>query len=150
MDDVAQTVSPAGYIPNLVGIQMRNVQALFAAQQKLLEGLGMLAKEESQLMGSSLRRAFGTMQAASPPADVRGLIGTWIDDLKSSILDAQANSNAVSEIMMRSIGEVASSLQTRMMAALDEFKVLVVAGGPPVKVPDAASRAVVIARKTAP
>lgn len=139
----------AGYVSGLVGMQMRNMDAVATAQQKLLEGLGMLAKQQSQFMESSLRRAFDTNQAASPPADVRGLIGTRIDDLKSSILEAQARSNAVSEIMMRSLGEVAETLQTRMLAALDEFKALLVADVPSVTLPGAASPAVAIPRKTA-
>ena len=149
MSTTAPTAFPAGYVSGLLGMQMRNMEALSTAQQKFLEGVGMLAKEQSQFMESSLRRAFGTTQAASPPADVRGLIGTRIDDLKSSILEAQAGSNAVSEIMMRSLGDVAATLQTRMLAALDEFKALLVTDGPFVTLPGAASPAVAIPRKTA-
>jgi ssDNA thymidine ADP-ribosyltransferase, DarT len=124
MDNTVQWPSGTGFVAELVGMQMRNMRALSTAQQQMLDGLSMLAKQQLQTMDSSRRRAFGIGQATSSPFDLRALIGTRIDDLKSSILDAQANSNAASEIMARSLGEVASTLQTRMMAALDEVKAL--------------------------
>jgi hypothetical protein len=124
MDNMVQSPSGAWYVTELVGMQIRNMRALSAAQRQTLDGLSLLAKQQSQIMESSLRRTFGIAQAASSPSDFRGLIGRRINDLKASILDGQANSNAVSEIMARSLGEVASTLQTRMMTALDEFKTL--------------------------
>jgi len=143
---VAPTFFKAGYVPGLFGMQKRNMEALSAAQQQLLEGLGMLAKQQTQSMQTMLRQAFGTTQVTPQLGDVRGLIGTRIDDLKSSILEAQARSNAVSEIMMRSRGEAAGTLQTRMLAALDEFKALVVADGPSLTQPSAVSPPVRIKR----
>lgn len=122
MDNTVQSPHGMGCITELVGMQMRNMRALSTIQQQMLDGLSMLAQQLSQITASSLRRAFGTAQAASSPSDLRELVGTRIDDLKSSILDAQANSNAISEIMARSLGEAASTLQTRTMAALDECK----------------------------
>ena len=124
MDNAVQWRLGTGWVAELAGMQMRNMQALSTAQQQMLDGLSMVAKQQLQIMESSLRRTFGIAQMASSPSDLRELIGTRIDDLKSSILEAQANSNAVSEIMARSLGEVASTLQARTMVALDEVKAL--------------------------
>ena len=124
MENAVQWPFGVGCVTELVGMQMRNMQALSTAQQQMLDGLSMVAKQHLQIMESSLRRTFGIAQMASSPSDLRELIGTRLDDLKASILEAQANSNAVSEIMARSLGEVASTLQTRTMVALDELKAL--------------------------
>jgi phasin family protein len=124
MDNAVQWPFGTGCVTGLAGMQMRNMQALSTAQQQMRDGLSMVAKQQLQIMESSLRRTFGIAQTASSPPDLRELIGMRIDDLKSSILEAQANSNAVSEIMTRSLGEVASTLQTRMLVALDEVKAL--------------------------
>ena len=146
MDNAVQWPFGAGYVTELVSMQMRNMQALSTAQQQMLDGLSMVAKQQLQIMESSLRRTFGIAQMASSPSDLRELIGTRIDDLKASLLEAQANSNAVSEIMARSLGEVASTLQARTMAALDELKALLeqaVPDGVSLTRPDAASLRVV-------
>ena len=142
MENAVQWPFGVGCVTELVGMQMRNMQALSTAQQQMLDGLSMVAKQHLQIMESSLRRTFGIAQMASSPSDLRELIGTRLDDLKASILEAQANSNAVSEIMARSLGEAASTLQTRMMAALDELKALLeqaVPDGVPLTRPGAAS-----------
>ena len=124
MSDTSQTVIGLGYISNLIGIQMRNAQAISTAQQKMLEGLNMLSKQQAQIMEVLLRRAFDNTQATSSLAGVRDSIGARIDALKQLITETQANSNALAEIMMRNAGEVTSILQDRMMAALDEVKTL--------------------------
>jgi hypothetical protein len=49
------------------------------------------------------------------------LIGQ-IESLKTAILEGQANSNILSELAARSSGEVATVLQSRMIAALDEIR----------------------------
>lgn len=145
MDDTTESAVGIGYMFGLVGIQMRNMQAFSTAQQKMLEGLSMLAKQQAEIMQNLVRRSFGNTQATSYPLDMRGLIGTRIDELKLSIMETQANSNVLSEIMMRSVGEVASTLQARMMAALDELKTLVEQAVPdelPVPLPGSTNLAV--------
>jgi hypothetical protein len=45
-----------------------------------------------------------------------------IDSIKTAIQEGQANSNILAELAARSSGDVANTLQSRLMAALDEFK----------------------------
>src|SRR3954447_18852714 len=105
------------YMPDLVGIQFRNVQAVSAAQQKMLEGFSLLTTQVLQTVDSLARRSFTSTQPSST--------GGRIDQLKQMIVDVQASSNSLSEIMVRSAGEAASTLQARMTASLDELKTLV-------------------------
>src|SRR4051794_25544055 len=121
MSVTSKPVLDLAYMPDLVGIQFRNVQAVSAAQQKMLEGFSLLTTQVMQTVDSLTRRSFANTQPSSTGSD----LGRRIDQLKHMILDVQASSNTLSEIMVRSAGEAASTLQARMMASLDELKTLV-------------------------
>lgn len=110
-----------GFLSDLVGIQMRNMEAVRQAQQKMLEGIGVLAKRQTEIMEGTLRRSVSEPSAVGS-SDIRGVVGQQIESLKTTIQENQANSNILSEMAARSGAEVADILQKRMMAALDEFK----------------------------
>jgi hypothetical protein len=124
MNDATQTLSGgSNYMSDILAIQMRNMEALWQAQQEIMKGSGDLAKHQMEMLESTLRRTFGARSApAGSASDIRGAIGSQIDSLKTSILENQLNSNVLSELAARSGGEAANKLQSRMMAALDEFK----------------------------
>jgi hypothetical protein len=110
-----------GFLTDLIGIQMRNMEAIRQAQQKMLEGIGVLAKRQTEIIEGTLRRSVSEPPAATP-SDIRTVVGHQIESLKTTILENQTNSNILSEMAARSSAEVANILQSRMMAALDEFK----------------------------
>ena len=110
-----------GFLSDLIGIQMRNMEAIRQAQQKMLEGIGVLATRQTEIIEGTLRRSVSEPTAATSP-DIRGVVGHQIDSIKTTILENQTNSNILSEMAARSSAEVANILQSRMMAALDEFK----------------------------
>jgi hypothetical protein len=121
---VDQSLSVDGgfsFISDLIGIQMRNVEAIRQAQQKMLEGIGVLAKRQTEIIEGIMRRSVGEPTAVTSP-DIRAVVSHQIEALKTTILENQANSNILSEMAARSSAEVANILQSRMMAALDEFK----------------------------
>ena len=116
------------YFGELVAIELRNMEAIGLAQQKMLEGMGVLAQRQAEMAEGTLRRSFG---AQSPGAEgslpasasgVQAMVIGQITSLKTTMLESQANSNVLSELAARSGGEVADILQSRMIAALDEFK----------------------------
>jgi len=109
------------FLTDLIGIQMRNMEAIQQAQQKMLEGIGVLAKRQTEIMGGTLRRSVSEPSAVTS-SDIRAVVSHQIESLKTTILENQANSNILSEMAARSSAEVANILQSRMMAALDEFK----------------------------
>jgi len=110
-----------GFVSDLIGIQMRNMEAIQEAQQKMLEGMGVLAKRQTEIIEGTLRRSASEPPAATTP-DIRAVVSHQIDSIKTTILESQTNSNILSELAARSSAEVANILQSRMMAALDEFK----------------------------
>jgi hypothetical protein len=124
MTDASQVFgSGMQYFCDLLAIEMRNLEAVGLAQQKMLEGMGVLAQHQAEMVEGTLRRAFGAPPAL--PTSASGLpavvIGQ-ITSLKTTMQESQANSNVLSELAARSSGDVANILQSRMFAALDEFK----------------------------
>jgi hypothetical protein len=110
-----------GFLTDLIGIQMRNMEAIRLAQQKMLEGIGVLAKRQTEIIEGTLRRSVSEPSPATS-SDIRAVVSHQIETLKTTILENQANSNILSEMAARSGAEVANIVQSRMMAALDEFK----------------------------
>jgi hypothetical protein len=121
VDSVQSIDGGFGFLTDLIAIQMRNMEAIRQAQQKMLEGMGVLAKRQTEIVEGTLRRSVSEPAAATAP-DIRTAVGNQIDSLKTTILENQTNSNILSEMAARSGAEVAEILQLRMMAALDEFK----------------------------
>jgi hypothetical protein len=122
MVDPSQSVdSGFGFLTDLIGIQMRNMEAIRQAQQKMLEGMGVFTKRQTEIIEGTLRRSVSEPSAVTSP-DIRSVVGHQIESFKTTILENQANSNILSEMAARSSAEVANILQSRMMAALDEFK----------------------------
>ena len=122
MVDSSQSVDGGfSFLTDLFHIQMRNLEALQQAQKKMLEGMGIFAKSQTEIVQGTLRHS-----VSDPPAvtswDIRAVASHQIESLKTMLQENQANSNILSEIAARSSGEVATILQSRMMAALDEFK----------------------------
>ena len=102
------------YWSDIVAIELRNLEALGLAQQKMLEGWGVLAQRQAEIAQGTLQRSF----EMKGPGD----LAAQIDSLKTTILESQANSNILTELATRSSGEAAGILQSRFVAALDEYK----------------------------
>jgi phasin family protein len=123
MADDAAFGGGLNYFSELLAIQIRNLEAIRLAQQKMAEGMGVLAKHQAEMLEGTLRRSFGAQPSAlASGCDIRAAIAGQIETLKTAIKESQSNSNVLSELAARSSGDVANTLQSRMMAALDEFK----------------------------
>ena len=103
------------YLSDVVAIELRNFEALGLAQQKMMEGWGQLAQRQAEIAQGTFRRSFDLK--SGPPSLVE-----QIDALKTALVESQANSNILTELAARSGGEAASIIQSRLIAALDEYK----------------------------
>jgi hypothetical protein len=124
MDGASQAFGGGlNYFSELLEIQMRNMEAMRLAQQKTLEGMGVLAQHQAEMLEGMLRRSLGARPSSlASGSDIRTAIVGQVDLLKTSIQEGQTNSNILAELAARSSGDVANTLQSRLMAALDEFK----------------------------
>lgn len=107
----------------MVAIELRNLEAMRLAMTKMVEGMGALGQRQADMLEGTLRRSLAPPPPgpASAPA-IRTAITGQISSLKTTILESQANSNILSELAARNGGEVATILQSRLMAALDEMQ----------------------------
>lgn len=103
------------YLSDMVAIELRNFEALGLAQQKMMEGWGQLAQRQAEIAQGTFRRSFDLK--SGPPSLVE-----QIDALKTALVESQANSNILTELAARSGGEAAGIIQSRLIAALDEYK----------------------------
>jgi hypothetical protein len=107
----------------LLEIQMRNMEAVRLAQQKTLAGVNVLVQHQAEMLEGMLRRSLDTRSPSlAAGSDIRAAIACQIGLLKTAIQEGQANSNILVELAARSSGDVANTLQSRLMAALDELK----------------------------
>jgi len=116
-------INGLNYFCEILAIELRNLEAIGLAQQKMLDGMGLLARHQAEMAEGTFRRSFGAQASGPIPASgIHGAVIGQIVSLKTTMLESQANSNVLSELAARSGGEVANILQSRMIAALDEFK----------------------------
>ncbi len=113
---------PAGALLSaLLTIQMKNLDALAAAQKTAMEGLGALAKQQQDMLAARLTAA-AALPGTLAETDPRTALARPFDAVKTAILDGTARTNLLGELAARSGAEVAGILQERFVAALDETK----------------------------
>ena len=123
MDRASQAFGGLKFFSELLEIQMRNVEAIRLAQQKMLAGVGVLAQHQAEMLDGMLRRSLAALPSSpASGSDIRAAIVGQINSIKTAIQEGQANSNILAELAARSSGDVANTLQSRLMSALDEFK----------------------------
>jgi len=114
---------PAGAMFSaLMAIQVKNLEALAAAQQAAMEGMGTLARQQQAMLTAKLQGSAGVPATLSMDSDPRAAIAKPFDAIKSAILENQAQSNLLTELAAQAGAGVAGILQTRFLASLDEMK----------------------------
>ena len=56
------------YFCDLFAIELRNLEALGLAQQKMFEGMGALAQRQAEIVDGTFRRSLDTRASANGPA----------------------------------------------------------------------------------
>jgi hypothetical protein len=105
------------FLSGLMRLQLGNLNALAEAQRSAMEGLAALGRQPPRL----------PKLAMPTSSDPRNAIEAPIEALKAAVLDGTAQANAMLEITARANAEAAGILQERALAALDEWKALLLA-----------------------
>ena len=114
---------PAGAVFSaLMAIQTKNLEALAAVQKAALEGMSTLAKQQQVMLTAQLQGTASLPATLSMDTDPRKAVAKPFDSIKSAILDGQAQSNLLNELVAQAAGGVISILQNRFLASLDEMK----------------------------
>src|SRR3954468_20090978 len=114
---------PAGAVFSAVmAIQMKNLEALAAVQKAAMQGMSTLAKQQQVMLTAQLQGTASLPATLSMDTDPRKAVAKPFDSIKSAILDGQAQSNLLNELVAQAAGGVISILQNRFLASLDEMK----------------------------
>jgi hypothetical protein len=114
---------PAGAVFSaLMAIQVKNLEALAAAQKVAMEGMGTLAKQQQSMLTARLQDATSLSASLSMDIDPRAAVAKPFDSIRTAILDGQAQGNLLNELAGQAAGGVVSILQNRFLASLDETK----------------------------
>ena len=115
--------NPAGAVFSAVMvIQMKNLEALAAVQKAAMQGMSTLAKQQQVMLTAQLQGTASLPATLSMDTDPREAVTKPFDSVKSAILDGQAHSNLLNELVAQAAGGVVSILQNRFLASLDETK----------------------------
>lgn len=106
----------------LLAIQVKNLEALAAAQQAAIESMGTLARQQRAMLAARLQSAASRPAGLPLGTDPRAAVAKPFDSMKSAILEGQAQGNLLNELAGQAGAGVASILQARFLASLDEMK----------------------------
>src|SRR3954465_5551491 len=104
---------PAGAVFSAVmAIQMKNFEALTAVQKAAMQGMSTLAKQQQVMLTAQLQGTASLPATLSMDTDPREAVAKPFDSLKSAILDGQAQSNLLNELVLRPLAVSSASCRT--------------------------------------
>ncbi|MFC7477544.1 hypothetical protein ACFQS7_24505 [Dankookia sp. GCM10030260] len=119
---LARPMPTGAVLAALLAIQVKNLEALAAARQAAVEGIGTLARQQQAMLATRLQGAASRPAGLPLGTDPRAAVAKPFDSIKSAILEGQAQANLLNELAGQAGAGVASILQTRFLASLDEMK----------------------------
>ena len=105
-------------------IQMRNVEALVAAQRAALDGNRTLLEEIGEIAKETAEKSLKAVQDLAAETDPKANVGKRFGLLKTALQDGIGNANRIAEVSARASAETATILQNRAFAALDETRAM--------------------------
>ena len=108
----------------LARIQLRNVEALVAAQRATLDGNRTLLEEIGEIARETAEKSLKAVQDIAAETDPKANVGKRFDLFKTALQDGIGNANRIAEVSARASAETATILQNRTFAALDETRAM--------------------------
>jgi phasin family protein len=120
---LAQAFKLPGFDVNtVVDIQRRNVEALTAANQTLVQGLQTVVQRQSEIARQSVKQFQDLLSAKPSSGSVKETLVQQIDLTKTSYEKNVANARELGDIVAKVGTEAADILSRRVVASLDEVK----------------------------
>ena len=121
VNSVAKLFQVPGFDANtFVEFQHRNLEALNAANQTLVQGLQTVAQRQGKLVQQSVKQ-FQELLSVKPASVTEALV-KQIDVAKTSFEKNVADSRELGDIVAKVGSEAADILNRRVVASLDEIK----------------------------
>jgi phasin family protein len=118
---LAQAFKLPGFDLNtVVEIQRRNIEAVTAANQTLVQGLQTVAQRQGEIARQSVKQFQDLLSVK--PASVTETLVKQIDAVKTSYEKTVADARELGDIVVKVGSEAADILSRRVVASLDEVK----------------------------
>ena len=123
VNSVAKLFQVPGFDVNtFVEFQIRNLEALNAANQALVQGLQTVAQRQGKLVQQSVKQFQELLSVKPTNASVTEVLVKRIDVAKTSFEKNVADTRELSDLVAKVGSEAADILNRRVVASLDEVK----------------------------
>ena len=123
VNSVAKLFQVPGFDANtFVKFQHRNLEALTAANQALVQGLQTVAQRQGKLIQQSVKQVQELLSVKPTNASVTEALVKQIDVAKTSYEKNVTNARELGDIVAKVGSEAADILSRRVVASLDEVK----------------------------
>src|SRR3954471_19752749 len=123
VSSVARLFQVPGFDANtFVKFQHRNLEALNAVNQTLVQGLQTVAQRQGKLVQQSVKQVQELLSLKPTNASVNEVLVKQIDVAKTSFEKNVADSRELSDLVAKVGSEAADTLSRRVVASLDEIK----------------------------
>ena len=126
VDEVAKAIKqfslPGVDVESLVASQKKNVEAVTSANQAAFQGLQAVAKRQAEILQEVMKEASTAVASLSKAGSPPDLVAKSAELAKGAFEHALANMQQLAELVTKASEEATNTINTRILASLDEIK----------------------------
>src|SRR5512133_306653 len=128
VDEVAKAIKqvnlPGVDVDSLVASQKNNLEAVTSANQIAFQGLQAVAKRQAEILQEMMNEASTAVDSLSKAGSPREIVATSTELAHGAFEHALTNMKQLAELVTKASQEVTSTINTRMLASIDEIKAM--------------------------
>jgi phasin family protein len=126
VDEIAKTIEqfnlPGVDVESLVASEKKNLEAVTSANQVAFQGLQAVAKRQAEILQEMMNEASTAVDSLSKAGSPREIVATSTELAHGAFEHALANMKQLAELVTKASEEVTNTINTRILASLDEIK----------------------------
>ena len=126
VDEIAKAIKqfnlPGVDVESLVASQKKNMEAVTSANQVAFQGLQTVAKRQAEILQEMMNEASTAVDSLSKAGSPPELVAMSAELTKGAFERALANMKQLAELVTKASEEVTNTINTRILASLDEIK----------------------------
>ena len=126
VDKIAKAIKqfnlPGVDVESLVASQKKNMEAVTSANQVAFQGLQAVAKRQAEILQEMMHEASTAVDSLSKAGSPPEIVAKSTELAKGAFEHALANMKQLAELVTKASEEVTNTINTRILASLDEIK----------------------------
>ena len=126
VDEFAKAIKqfslPGVDVESLVASQKKNLEAVTSANQVAFQGLQAVAKRQAEILQEVMKEASTAVASLSKAGSPPEIVARSTELTKGAFEHALANMKQLAELVTKASEEVTNTINTRILASLDEIK----------------------------